>query len=141
ISLLDTWLARHVDVMVQESAMPELSVPANLAGAELCAQSASSVLNQSTGWNPPRLRFCRMYLARLANGVGQMGSSFMSTGATFQDRRMGWKEMLIGTEEQWVMADAVLTLRAVCQHTRLMLMMDSSPLLRLRKFDPVLLLA
>ncbi|KAG8862194.1 hypothetical protein FRC20_011317 [Serendipita sp. 405] len=141
ISLLDTWLARHVDVMVQESAMPELSVPATLQAAELCAQSANSVLNQSTGWNPPRLRFCRMYLARLANGVGQMGSSFMSTAQTFEDRRMGWKEMPIGTEEEWVMVDAVLTLRAACQHTRLMLMMDSSPLLRLRKFDPVLLLA
>ncbi|CAG8622170.1 10345_t:CDS:2 [Acaulospora colombiana] len=34
ISLLDTWLARHVDIMVGGTAMPELSVPANISAAE-----------------------------------------------------------------------------------------------------------
>jgi hypothetical protein len=141
ISLLDTWLARHIDIMVGGTAMPEQSVPANISAAEQCAKAARQVLKQSTGWNPPRLRFCRMYLAKLANGVDGKGPSFMSTGEVFADKKMGWTGMPTGTPEVWMIADAVLTLRAACQHTRFMLMKDSSPLLRMRNFDPVLLLA
>ncbi|CAG7845912.1 SubName: Full=Uncharacterized protein {ECO:0000313/EMBL:CCA77964.1} [Serendipita indica DSM 11827] len=141
ISLLDTWLARHVDMIIQETAMPEVSVPAGLESAKLCAKSASEVLTQSTAWNPPRLRFCRMYLARLAGDVHGRGVSFMSNAPAYVDRKEGWKNMPIGSPDEWLMADAVLTLRAALQHTRFMLMMDSSALLRLQKFDPSLLLA
>lgn len=112
ITLLDTWLARHTDVMMAETAMPELSVPADLATASRCATAANSVLNQTTGWNPPRLKFCRLYLARLASGIGQIGTSFMSNSERFPDPRMGWKDMPMGTPDQWVAIDAVMTLRA-----------------------------
>lgn len=141
ITMLDTWLARHTDLIMADTAMPEPTVPADIPMAEQCARAASQFLNQTTGWNPPRLQFCRMYLARLAGGIGQVGTSFMSNSERFPDSRMGWKDMQLGTPDQWAIVDAVMTLRAACQHTRLMLLHDSSPLLRLRKFDPVLLLA
>jgi hypothetical protein len=141
ICLLDTWLARNVDIMMGDTAMPELTVPAELKHAEACANAASGTLTQSTGWNPPRLQFCRLYLNRLASGVRGKGTSFMSTTERLSDRREGWEKMLTGTPEEWVITDAVLTLRAACQHTRFMIMRDSSSLLRLRTFDPVLLLA
>jgi len=141
ICLLDTWLARNVDILMEETSMPELTVPAEVKLAEACANAASGTLAQSTGWNPPRLQFCRLYLNRLASGVKQKGTSFMSTAETFADRREGWQNMLTGTPEDWVITDAVLTLRAACQHTRLMMLKDSSALLRLRTFDPVLILA
>lgn len=138
ITLLDTWIARHVDIIIGETAMPEMSVPAEFRTAELCAK-ATTVLDQSTGWNPPRLRFCRLYLARLANGVGKTGPSFMSK-TKLEDRLMGWNQMPVGAPEQWLIIDAVLSLRAVLMHTRYMLLKDSSSLLSM-KFDPMLLLA
>lgn len=141
IMLLDTWLAENVDILM--GAVPrEVVVPATPAEAKECAENALKCPQDSTAWNPARMRFVRLWLRKLVKGsAGGEGMSYLSTGRQIPEKDR-WLNMRDGSDpgvledkERWRLTDAVLTLRAVLMYVRLKQMNDSSKLLELRKFD------
>ncbi|EPQ51377.1 hypothetical protein GLOTRDRAFT_112495 [Gloeophyllum trabeum ATCC 11539] len=145
ITMLDTWIGRRADIIMGGSGREEVSVPADIHTATLCAQKAVG-LKQTTGWKTSRIDFTLLYLRRLAEGADGCSTTCMSAGlqASGIENRLGvdaWGGMSSGTSSDWAAVDAVLTLRAFLLHLRLELMNDSSIFLRLRRFNPVVNLA
>lgn len=148
ISMLDTWIAQRIDIMVGETGLDEVAVPSDMKNASSCARRAQD-LKQTTGWKLSRMQFTRQYLLSLAEGVtgteriavSCMAIGFDPDGAAPALGQSSWSNMAFGKAEDWAAIDAVLTLRSLLMITRLEHMHDSSALLRLQRFDPVVLLA
>ncbi|TFK50305.1 hypothetical protein OE88DRAFT_235379 [Heliocybe sulcata] len=140
ITMLDSWIGRRADMIVDEHGREEVSVPTDIYRATLCAQKALN-LKPTTGWKQSRMDFTLLYLRCLADGAGGKATSCMSPEPRAGEETAGWDGMSCGTPRDWAAIDAVLTLRAFLLHLRLELMNDSSVLLRLRRFDPVVNLA
>lgn len=144
IMMFDTWIARRVEMIMGER-LPnaDLSVPADEASARMCA---SLPVNKSdtTGWKRSRSTFMIYYNQRVAESFDGRGSSCMS-GQMYEQGwagiSNGWAGMPKGKAEDWAAVDAVLTLRAVVMAARLELMNDSTVLLELQEFDPVIQIA
>jgi len=140
IMMLDTWIGRRIDIMLGTD-LEEVAVPSDQKKASACQRKAQD-LKQTTGWKMSRMQFTRQYLVRLAEGGGseRRAVSCMASGLTRPEPSLGqssWSDMPFGKAQDWAAIDAVLTLRALLMYTRLERMNDSSVLLRLQKFDPV----
>ncbi|KDQ50460.1 hypothetical protein JAAARDRAFT_585454 [Jaapia argillacea MUCL 33604] len=144
ITMLDTWIGRKADLMTGRVS-DEVAVPADLVTAT--TQSNISMQRpQTTAWKKSRMEFARAYLSRLAEGADGKAVSCMSMGVGDGVAQptlgpAGWENMAFGKPEDWAAMDAVLTLRSMLMVTRFEIMNDSSVLLRLRHFNPVVLLA
>jgi hypothetical protein len=132
ITMLDSWIGPMIDRLMGESAMREVPVPATPEEAKACAEATAS-LPQTTAFNPGRAKWLKLYLQRLADG----SDSFMSThpNSTLHAR---WIDMPKGAPEEWLVLDAVITLRAAAMYSMLMTLDDSSILLDLTRNDPLL---
>ena len=142
IMMLDTWIARKVEIIMTGSAPADVSVPVDM---ELAAEVASMAKNAvlTSRWKATRIAFTRHYLVRLVEGVDGLASSCMSASeAMFNTEGWEqWKGMPVGNATDWADVDAALTLRAVVMVARLELMKDSSALLELRDLDPMIQMA
>ncbi|KAJ6564175.1 hypothetical protein B0H19DRAFT_1140488 [Mycena capillaripes] len=148
IMLLDTWIARQVDLMMlgvtEEAAVPVDSNTANIC-AFVAVTSDDQAKGRTTGWKRCRAWFIRYYLARLANGrspiegESPVGVSCMSSGGGIG--LAGWDAMPKGEASDWATVDAVLTLRAVVMATRFELMHNTDVFLELQEFDPMIRMA
>ncbi|KDQ50468.1 hypothetical protein JAAARDRAFT_585699 [Jaapia argillacea MUCL 33604] len=144
ITMLDTWIGRKADLLTGRVS-DEVAVPADLVTATTQA-NISMLLPQTTAWKKSRMEFARAYLARLAEGVDGRAVSCMSMGvgdgvAEQTLGPAGWENMPFGNPDDWAVMDAVLTLRSMLLVTRFENLNNSSVLLRLRHFDPAVLLA
>ncbi|KAJ7912910.1 hypothetical protein B0H13DRAFT_1712826 [Mycena leptocephala] len=144
VMLFDTFIARRVDLMMQGTA-DEAAVPVDILTAANYAQLAREAGAGGTGHKKSRSTFMMYYLARLAdgaaveeNGMPVSVSCMSSPGSSIGPA--GWAGMP-GNANDWAMIDAVLTLRAVVMAARLELMYDTSGLLDLQDFDPVIRMA
>ena len=142
ITMLDTWIGRRIDIMTG-SVLEEVAVPSDRKQASACQRSALN-LKQTTAWKASRMKFARQYLVRLAEGAsggaGRRAVSCMASGLTNPEPSLGqpsWSDMPFGMAHDWAAIDAVLTLRSILMFARLERMNDSSILIRLQKFDPV----
>ncbi|KAJ7020846.1 hypothetical protein C8F04DRAFT_1403328 [Mycena alexandri] len=144
--MLDTWIARHVDLLMQ-GITDEASIPVDAATANkyaFLAVQGPMTKGTTTGWKRPRALFIRHYLARLADGIvdnqgTRVGASCMSPGSG--SGAAGWTGMAIGNADNWAALDAVLTLRAILMATRLELMYNTDVFLELQQFDPMIRMA
>ncbi|KAJ7240888.1 hypothetical protein C8J57DRAFT_1192913 [Mycena rebaudengoi] len=144
VMLLDTFIARQVDLMMQGTA-DEAAVPVDILTAANYARLAREAGAGGTGFKKSRSTFMRYYLARLADGAAveengmPVGVSCMSSPGSAIGPA-GWADMP-GDANDWATIDAVLTLRAVVMAARLELMYDTSRLLDLQDFDPAIRMA
>ncbi|KAJ6466317.1 hypothetical protein C8R45DRAFT_485554 [Mycena sanguinolenta] len=150
IMMLDTWIARQVDLLILKDS-DEAAIPVDLKTANERAKpfdTSDSEKGKTTGWKRCRSRFIRLYLARLADGIvidsepessRRVGVSCMSPGGGLG--AAGWEGMETGDAKDWAELDAVLTLRAVLMATRMELMYNSDVFLALRDFDPMIRMA
>ncbi|KAJ7337540.1 hypothetical protein DFH08DRAFT_939031 [Mycena albidolilacea] len=104
-SLLDSWIARQVDLLIlgttDEASLPvDFETAKRLAerhardGADPNRKRKAKIL--TTGWKRSRAIFIRLYLARLADGIlaadgTRLGVSCMSAGGGFGAE--GWRDM------------------------------------------------
>ncbi|KAJ7486460.1 hypothetical protein FB451DRAFT_1362853 [Mycena latifolia] len=149
LMMLDTWIARRVDLMILGKAKTEeASVPVDATTARTCALlamiGADDSKGKTTGWKGSRSSFIRLYLARLADGIVQkdgtrIGVSCMSPGGGIGSA--GWEGMSVGEPNDWSVLDAALSLRAVLMATRLELLYNTDVFLELQEFDPMIRMA
>ncbi|KAJ6471892.1 hypothetical protein C8R45DRAFT_1013492 [Mycena sanguinolenta] len=148
IMMLDTWIARHVDLLVLKDS-DEAAIPVDLKTAKDRAKPFDqSEKGQTTGWKRSRSRFIRLYLARLADGIvidsEPEGSKSVAVSCMSPDGGVGvagWEGMETGVAKDWMDLDAVLSLRAVLLATRMELMYNTDVFLELREFDPMIRMA
>ncbi|KAK7039193.1 hypothetical protein VNI00_010098 [Paramarasmius palmivorus] len=146
--LFDTWLASHCEMIMNDGECSEYVAPTLVSQAEQARSRPENNVLEVTGWKKCRLDFTLHYLRRLANGRNGRSPSCMGVDDTpdasgapltvdvaVQEER--WQDMPIGEARQWMTFDAVFTLRAVTTATRLELLKDSSVLLDLEEFDPL----
>ncbi|KAF7357603.1 hypothetical protein MSAN_01356700 [Mycena sanguinolenta] len=150
IMMLDTWIARQVDLLILKDS-DEAAIPVDLKTAKERAKPSDmsgDEKRKTTGWKRCRSRFIRLYLARLADGIvidsdpdgpQSVGVSCMSPGGGLG--ATGWEGMETGDGKDWAELDAVLTLRAVLMATRMELMYNTDVFLALRDFDPMIRMA
>ncbi|KDQ49214.1 hypothetical protein JAAARDRAFT_51853 [Jaapia argillacea MUCL 33604] len=144
IMMLDTWIGRKVDLLTRRVS-DEVAVPADLAAATTCANISMQLL-QTTVWKKSRMEFARAYLVRLVEGVDGNPVSCISMGVGDGVAQptlgpAGWENMPFGSPEHWAAIDAVLTIRSMLLVYQLEIMNDLSALLRLHRFNLVVLLA
>ncbi|KAJ7090993.1 hypothetical protein C8R44DRAFT_990593 [Mycena epipterygia] len=129
IMMLDSWIARRVDLMILGQT-DEASVPVDSKTAKHNAFVAMGADDEpkgkTTGWKRSRSSFIRQYLARLADGG---------------IRAAGWEQMPVGWPDDWAVLDAVLSLRAVLMATRFELLYNTDIFLKLQEFDPMIRMA
>ncbi|KAE9411592.1 hypothetical protein BT96DRAFT_1011376 [Gymnopus androsaceus JB14] len=146
IMLFDSWLASHCEMLMNNGESSEYTAPAPLALAEQAKNSDENNTLMTTGWRKCRAEFTVHYLRRLANGRNGRSPSCIgveevpdetpvSIDIAVQEER--WQDMPIGGARQWMIFDAVFTLRAITMAARLESLKDSSVLLDLRSFDPL----
>jgi len=136
ITMLDTWIGRRIDIMTG-AALEEVAIPSGQKEASACQHSASD-LKQTTGWKASRMQFTRQYLIKLAEGgVAGRAVSCMASSPELFLGQSSWSDMPFGKAQDWAAIDAALTLRSILMFARLERMNDSSVLLRLQRFDPI----
>ncbi|KAF7345611.1 hypothetical protein MVEN_01580100 [Mycena venus] len=145
--MLDTWIARQVDLLMLGTT-DEAAIPVDVATANKFAKMAvdggASSKGLTTGFKKCRALFIRHYLARLADGImtdsgDRIGVSCMSPGGGMG--AAGWEGMPVGDPNDWAALDAVLSLRAVVMATRLELLYNTDVFLELLQFDPMIRMA
>ncbi|KAF7371175.1 hypothetical protein MSAN_00753000 [Mycena sanguinolenta] len=148
IMMLDTWIARQVDLLMLNDS-DEAAIPVDFKTAKDRAKPFDkSDKGKTTGWKRARSRFIRLYLARLADGIvidsesegsRSVGVSCMSPGGGIGVA--GWEGMETGSAKDWMDLDALLSLRAVLLATRMELMYNTDVFLELQEFDPMIRMA
>ena len=142
ITMFDTWIARKVELIMTGVSNADVSVPVDKDTAAKAALMARNKKLFATRWKKSRLAFARLYLARLADGIGGKAASCMTESGEKLRPETGWDNMKSGSKaKDWADIDAVLTIRAVVMAVRLELMKDSTALLDLKDLDPMVQLA
>ncbi|KAJ7607958.1 hypothetical protein FB45DRAFT_947359 [Roridomyces roridus] len=145
--MLDSWIGRRVDLLMtnrtDEAAVPVDNVTAIKCAAKILGKDGPA--GSTTGWKRCRSQFIVCYLARLADGVvreengPRVGVSCMSPGGGIGEA--GWEGMPVGSPGDWMILDAVLSLRAVLMATRFEVMHNTDVFLELSEFDPMIPMA